>query len=518
MKPIPRFRFSITAGVMAFGLLLVFIPVGGGLYLRYGDYYMTTSHGVQNAEMARWLAGRIEWDGVAPADIASPGSSGAFPTPFAWQRVFIYLGEAEPPVDSLWIEGATSGLESGLPFSRRAEDAGGDEPSGPPSETLAAIAKNAASIGRRSSGNLPEGLLFSAAPFSMSGMDGGSASGALLFISDRSGIRAYKASLTRLTLALSAASLGLALALGGAFHFLFTRPLKRLRAEAARLVQSAPEAELTMPGRLRLDEIGDLARSFESSFQALFDRNAAIDAFASDVLHELKNPLAGARNALELLLRRSVPSSDGDTERLLTLALREACRTESLLYSIKELGALERREETGGSVDLKAIAVEIGEYYGLRTTRGTCARVLVDASTLPDGIRTPLSAERLGRALRNLIDNALDFSPPGGSILVSFVCVDGGTEILVADEGKGIPETELPRIFDRFYSTRKADPGAPSHSGLGLAIARSIAEAAGGSLAYRPNERRGSIFVLRIPLSDRGCRFSPPIPTMAPDR
>lgn len=254
----------------------------------------------------------------------------------------------------------------------------------------------------------------------------------------------------------------------------------RVLVRAAIRVRLGRDREVVVP-RLpgRRDEIGLLARAISDMTAALRQRIDAVETFAADVAHEIKNPLASLRSALESMEK----VEDGDLRRQLTaIAAHDVRRIDRLVTEIADASRIdaELSRTTFESVDmLKLVRAAVAERDS-RGGNGDC-RVVVSRQGIEDCI-VPGDPARLERVLENLLDNAVSFSPPDGVIEVEAAARDGRVTIAVSDHGPGIPIDSREKVFERFHSLRPAGEDFGSHSGLGLAIARTIVEAHYGSL------------------------------------
>ncbi|HEX4951805.1 MAG TPA: stimulus-sensing domain-containing protein [Thermoanaerobaculia bacterium] len=272
-----------------------------------------------------------------------------------------------------------------------------------------------------------------------------------------------------------------------------SRPLERLRNQAESLVDSRGRLRRAFGGAHRADEIGDLARSLERLTAKLVQQVEASERFASDVAHEFKNPLASIRSAAEML---AVVEEGEDRERFVAMIAREVARLEGLLARVQELGRIDAVD-----LDLPAepVAVEplVRELLdGLRQRWPGPSFVLEGESA---GLAVRMPPDRLCQILENLLDNAASFSPAGGRVTVQLEQRDDLAEITVLDQGPGIPEVHLTRIFDRFFTHRPQGTGDRRHDGLGLSLARALAERYGGSLTARNREGGGAQVELALP-------------------
>ena len=286
------------------------------------------------------------------------------------------------------------------------------------------------------------------------------------------------------------------------------RPLKRLAAAAERVRTGSGRHTVIPDFAGRRDEIGDLGRDLRAMTEALWARMDAIERFAADVSHEIKNPLTSLRSAVETVARVEDPEQQ---KKLMSIILDDVARLDRLISDISDASRLdaELSRDPPSDLDLRDVLHALVDIHA--STTG--ANIVMD---IEPGAELMVNAfeDRLGQVFRNIITNALSFNPPDGKIMISATRTRerGGGEVVVTvdDEGPGIPEANLESIFGRFYSDRPtAGPDGRSerlgtHSGLGLSISRQIVEAAGGEL-WAENRRgvdgaiSGARFVVRFP-------------------
>ena len=269
------------------------------------------------------------------------------------------------------------------------------------------------------------------------------------------------------------------------------RPLSSVIETARRIAQG--ESNLRLDPSRDDTELGSLAQAFDQMVDALetaIEEARASDAatrrFLADASHELRTPIAALQASIETLLREQPERPESD--RLQAAVARESERLGRLVDDLLGLARLEAHP-TRTPVDLAAIVRPLIEDAH---TRAPDAGITLSAEN--DSTTVSGDPDALGRALRNLIDNALAATQPTGRIDVQLRRRNGYTEALVADDGPGIPEHERQRIFERFV---RLDPSKPGH-GLGLAIARRIARQHGGDLTCNPT-KNGASFTLRLP-------------------
>ena len=277
-------------------------------------------------------------------------------------------------------------------------------------------------------------------------------------------------------------------------------PLRRL-ARAAVRVRLGRAREVVVP-RLpaRRDEIGMLARALSDMSLALRARIDATEAFAADVTHELKNPLASLRSAVDGLERVADPDL---RQRLFAIVKDDVHRLDRLISDISDASRLDAQlsRATFEPVDVEAmIGAMVDERYERGLPNGV--RLHFDASD-PHRLWALGEGSRLERVFANLLDNAISFSPDGGLVTIAARRVSGSLEVRVEDEGPGVPLEAHEAIFRRFHSVRPTEEQFGQHSGLGLAIARTIVEAHQGEIVVEAREDRlsGARFVVRLPLA-----------------
>jgi two-component system sensor histidine kinase ChvG len=247
----------------------------------------------------------------------------------------------------------------------------------------------------------------------------------------------------------------------------------------------------------RGDEIGLLARALSDMSAALRQKIDAVESFAADVAHEVKNPLASLRSAIDTLGR----VDDPDLRRqLIDIAAHDVRRIDRLVTEIADASRIdaELSRTTFEPVDLAALIKGIVSERAERGADGTCQLIL---STSKHRCMVRCDPARIERVMANLLDNAVSFSPPKGRIEVALTQRDGRVQIAVSDEGPGIPHEAREKVFVRFHSVRPEEEDFGSHSGLGLAIARTIVEAHDGTLSAhdRPNGKPGACLIVDLP-------------------
>ncbi|TCU23670.1 two-component system sensor histidine kinase ChvG [Rhizobium azibense] len=285
-------------------------------------------------------------------------------------------------------------------------------------------------------------------------------------------------------------------------------PLRRLSAAAIRVRRGAKEREEIPDFSARQDEIGNLSIALREMTTALYDRIDAIESFAADVSHELKNPLTSLRSAVETL---PLAKSDDSKRRLMDVIQHDVRRLDRLISDISDASRLdaELARVDARSVDLELFLSDLVEVS--RQIRHKNKEVQIElAIERKPGVKTRFVVNghdlRIGQIITNLIENARSFVPDeGGKITVRLFRTRSRCIVYIEDNGPGIQAENIDRIFERFYTDRPESEGFGQNSGLGLSISRQIAEAHGGSLRAEniidaeTAEVLGARFILALP-------------------
>ena len=283
-------------------------------------------------------------------------------------------------------------------------------------------------------------------------------------------------------------------------HLFVARPVMRLSA-AADEVRLQRARAISLPDlEGRKDEIGDLARSLETMTETLSDRMDAIERFAADVSHEIKNPLTSIRSALETL---PLVKTEAQREKLTALLQQDVRRLDRLITDISNASRLdaELARDRPRTIDLTTLLTEIVGVYEAGRKPGE-PRIAFEARA-GDHILVVGRDGPLGQVFRNLIDNARSFSPPGGlvraSLFLDATDPDRPARVQIDDDGPGIPPENLETVFQRFYTSRPKGTAFGANSGLGLSIARQIVEAHGGAIrAENRTDEHGAVVGARF--------------------
>jgi two-component system sensor histidine kinase ChvG len=397
------------------------------------------------------------------------------------------------PRQESWMKHAARGLDRGFNFLVGAEYA--PDFVEPAKDTIAAWPEanqakneNLVTSAIRTAPDLTP-VLSAAAP-----VDGG----ALLVTSnERSLVRSMRSQRAALGLAMAVAIV-ISVLLSLFLARTIVRPLRKIAISAHR-VRLGRAREVRVP-RLpsRRDEIGLLARSVSDMSQSLRYRIDNIEAFAADVTHELKNPLASLRSAIDGL---DTVKEAALRKRLMEVAREDVVRLDRLISDISEAARTdaELARARFENVDLGPLIEQLTASWDSRRETGD-ARIAY-ARPRKESAVVLGDPGRLARAIDNIVDNAVSFSPPGGLVEIAASRVGNWVRIRIDDEGPGVPPEAREAIFNRFHSVRPEGEQFGRHSGLGLAIAKAIVEGHGGEISVfdRDDSPSGARFIITLP-------------------
>ncbi|WP_352913895.1 sensor histidine kinase [Mesorhizobium sp. M1143] len=285
-------------------------------------------------------------------------------------------------------------------------------------------------------------------------------------------------------------------------------PLRRLSAAAVRVRRGVKSREEIPDFSDRQDEIGNLSVAVRDMTNALYARIEAIESFAADVSHELKNPLTSLRSAVETL---PLAKNDNSRGRLMEIIQHDVRRLDRLITDISDASRLdaELAREDAATVDLKKLITDLVAVSREATRNKKAVEIEFKAAKLPQGVKGYFVTGhdlRIGQVITNLIENARSFVPEDhGHIAISLARSGKVNIVTVDDNGPGIRADAIDRIFERFYTDRPAGEAFGQNSGLGLSISRQIVEAHGGTLTAenipgtKPGDIKGARFVVTLP-------------------
>jgi two-component system, OmpR family, sensor histidine kinase ChvG len=294
-------------------------------------------------------------------------------------------------------------------------------------------------------------------------------------------------------------------------------PLKKLSAAAVRVRRGVTDRQQIPDFSARRDEVGDLSVALGAMTDSLYARIDAIERFAADVAHELKNPLTSLRSAVETL---PLVKNDQSRIRLMDVIQHDVRRLDRLISDISDASRLDAElgRDDLKPLDVAALLKEHVDAVKAAPGRGTAFNISLSTEGFAKSKSTKISSLesvmvnghdlRLGQVIHNLIDNARGFIPAdSGTILIKLARKAGFAEITVEDNGPGIREDAFEKIFQRFYTDRPGVEAFGQNSGLGLSISRQIIEAHGGTLTAQnaisdAKIVTGARFIICLPLID----------------
>lgn len=279
------------------------------------------------------------------------------------------------------------------------------------------------------------------------------------------------------------------------------RPIRRLAIAADRIRHSHGRNQNIPDFSNRADEIGDLSLALKDMTEALWLRMDAIESFAADVSHEIKNPLTSLRSAVETATRIQDPEQ---REKLMGIVLEDVRRLDRLIGDISDASRLDAelsRARMEPFAVMPMIRMLMDAHRPRAEEKGLSLALVAEAG---DSVVVEAMGGRLAQVFRNLVSNAVSFSPPGGKVTIRVLRVGRNIRIVVDDEGPGLPKGAEEKIFERFYTQRPEGEKFGEHSGLGLSISQQIVVSHGGDLTAE-NRRStsdspsGARFIVNLP-------------------
>ena len=525
--------------LFAFNLVVVFVPVLGVLYLDVYEARLRQSQEAGLVQQARVLAAalggpprdgpaiaaafmRLErrsdarfrvYDGAGVL-VADSARQAAGTTPderaqYAVDRAQYAVDRARYLVDDssvrgrllyrvgAWLAGLRGRIESAL---RRSTDrpVTSPAPAGTPPEVRAALDGRYGAATRETPGQRSM-TFFSAVPVRKDGEVIGAVVASQSTIKILTALYAVRLRIFAIVIgSLAAAALLTALAAAT-----IVRPLTRLRRRAAEIAGRRGAMPSVFPGATRKDEIGDLARALGELSRRTNDHIELLHTFSADVSHELKNPLASIRTAAEMMADAESPE---ERRRFHDLMVRDVARLERLVSGLRDVARVEGQIEADitETIDLRSLLSDLVSAADATAPEGRHVRLVGS----PGPLHVVASRERLAQVFENLLANAVSFTPAVSTVRVTPTEKGSRAIVVVEDEGSGIPEAHLERIFGRFFSYRPAE-SRREHVGLGLAIAKQIVESYGGTIAAANRQSGGAAFTVTLP---RSPAAAPPPP------
>jgi two-component system, OmpR family, sensor histidine kinase ChvG len=514
-------RFSrIGLRLLAFNLLVVFVPVGGIMYLGIYESRLRQAQEAGLVQQARVLAAALgERDGLDGEQIAQLfarlerrsdarfrvyDTNGAVVGDSARQMAGTALDEraSYPGGDDrtvrgrrlyrvgLWLIAVRDWVLSIPGHADSPVTRAPVEPSAVPLEVRAALDGRYGAATRPTPGQRSV-TMFSAVPIRRQG----AITGAVVASQSTFRLLSTLYAIRLRTFEIVVASIVVAAFLTALAATTVVRPLTRLRRQASAVAERRGPLPAVFAGAQRRDEIGDLARALGELSRRTNDHIRLLQSFSADVSHELKNPLASIRTAADMMADSESPD---ERRRFHGLMARDVVRLERLVSGLRDVARVEGQIEADaiGPVELAALVREFADAANHGAPDG--ARVELTAPASP--VIVAASRERLGQVIDNVLSNAVSFSPAAGRVTIALDVVDRHARIAVEDEGPGIPDGHLDRIFERFFSYRPGD-AAREHVGLGLAIARQIVESYGGRVTAANRAPSGARFEIVLPIA-----------------
>ncbi|CAM5773692.1 histidine kinase [Labrys miyagiensis] len=280
-------------------------------------------------------------------------------------------------------------------------------------------------------------------------------------------------------------------------------PIRQL-ARAAERVRYGVKSRQEIPDFTeRSDEIGHLSGALRDMTTALFKRIEAIESFAADVAHELKNPLTSLRSAVETL---PLARSDTSRDRLLEVIQHDVRRLDRLISDISDASRLDAEllRNSAEPVDIVKVLTALTDVFNsVERDDGVKVRLSIPIGLPATALFVNGHDSQLGQVINNLVDNARSFSPRNGEVRINLRRNKNDIDIAIEDDGPGVPDHALERIFERFYTDRPEEQGFGQNSGLGLSISKQIIEAHGGKLWVENrmdgDKVLGARFTVRLP-------------------
>ncbi|HSP33070.1 MAG TPA: ATP-binding protein [Thermoanaerobaculia bacterium] len=514
MDRLRRLFSRISLRLMLFNLLLVFLPIAGVLLLDFYEVHLERAQTQSMFREARMIVALIQSDPRSRFDRAAPmfrqlitgderfrvvdtGGRVLLDTGLQRevydeevpqtpaQRNWLYrTGAAILRVPLSWIHPVTRPLTSSDQYERSRVLRG--------KEVQDALLGVRGTEKRVSSAPDHQVTLYAAVPI----FRNGAIAGAVVVSQSTDGIRAELHEVRLSILRIFVMSVAAAIVLTLMVATTIVQPLRQLRKEAGEILDRRGRLRARFKGSNKHDEIGDLGRALEALSQRVEQHQQLAEAFASDVSHEFKNPLASIRMATEMLAQVDSPA---ERSRFLRVAETEIARMENLLAQVREITVIDAgiQNEERTTVDLNTLMQRIVDGFRLRERD----RVAFDLELSPSALTVNASEDRLIQVFENLLDNAVSFTPAGGRIGVKTAAEGKDAIVAVRDRGPGIPEENVGRIFDRFFTYRPDEQKNHRHTGLGLSIVKAIVEGYGGTVRAANNDDGGARFEVRLPVA-----------------
>lgn len=515
----PRFVSRLPIRLLAFNLLLVFLPVAGVLYLGAYETRLESAEVRSITEQARIVAAALAESGGVDAARSIEllrRMRGSVPSRSEDVRFRVVDAAGRVIADSHRIVPSPPARRAGSPRHNTLYRVGAFvlrpllrlvQPPEPPLEVdlydretvlhgpeIAAALHGQEGFDKKiTAGGQRSVTLYRAVPV----VAGGSTAGAVLASRSTYTILQDLYAVRLGVLRIFLAALVVATIVSIFFSTTIVRPLRQLRRDARSILDRRGRIRGHFKGSRRHDEIGELSRALERIMRRLDGHVKLMEMFASDVSHEFKNPLASIRNANEMLADVVDPA---DRRRFGKMVEQEVARMEKMLSGVREISLIDAqlaREERAPIVVGELLAKIVD---GFRLREHDRIRFELDAG---ESLVVDASEDRLMQVIENLLDNASGFSPAGGVVRITARGEGAMVVTRIEDEGPGISASHMQKIFDRFFTYRPATARRDSrHTGLGLAIVKAIVDGYGGSVRAE-NGEKGAAFEVRLPRQER---------------
>ncbi len=513
MDRLRRLFSRISLRLMLFNLLLVFLPIAGVLLLDFYEVHLERAQLQSMFREARMIVALIQSDPRSRFDRAAPmfrqlitgderfrivDNDGRVLLDTGLQRE-VYEPPPQTPAQRNWLYRAGAALlRVPLTYLRPVTRPLPSSDDYERSRVLRGKEVQDALLGVRgtekrvSSAPDHQVTLYAAIPV----FRNGAIAGAVVVSQSTDDIRAELHQVRLSIFRIFMISIVLAIVLTLMVSTTIVQPLRQLRKEAGDILDRRGRLRARFKGSKKHDEIGDLARALERLSQRVEQHQQIAESFASDVSHEFKNPLASVRMATEMLAQVDSPA---ERARFLRVAETEIARMENLLAQVREITVIDAgmQSEERTTVDLNALIQRIVDGFRLREKE----RVSFDLELASTPLPVNGSEDRLIQVFENLLDNAVSFTPAGGRIAVKTSADAKDAIVCVRDRGPGIPDENLSRIFDRFFTYRPDEQKNHRHTGLGLSIVKAIIEGYGGTVRATNQPDGGAEFDVRLPVA-----------------
>jgi signal transduction histidine kinase len=476
INKINRIIYSRVLWIIILNAILIIIPISGLTFIRSKDYKSLYNRSIATRELSRSI--------ISSANLNIPLELIAnLPVIAPYQRILIVeSGDNTSIYDTGWLTNpAITSFEYDL-FLTRTIGRLVDNVSFPELGAEEIIKRMAKYIqpGIDKFSIIDYRFLYSLKNFSLE--DGLNYS--LIILMDKSDLIMSSKINKILLLIISLFSMLMGIIVSTVYYRLMIKPLHVLtdEVELVKNINNNPEKIFSMKDRV--DEIGLLSNAFFKSSNELIKQRESLKIFTSDVLHELKNPLTGIRNGIEILQLDNVDNPENN--EILSLISKESGRIEKLLFDIREYSLNDKGENPSEWCNPGEVINNLLDLYFKAEIK----------STIKSNNLIKLSEGQLVSVLTNLIDNAVSFSPETQSVSLDYYAEKYKTYLTISDSGPGIPQEEKDKIYKRFYSNRESASGKTLHSGLGLSIVKNILENNNHTIECLDNNPEGTRFMI----------------------